>query len=825
MTMTFKLVVGRVPWEHKPTRENGEIVECQRRQHYVVREASAEMFYKWVSEGRCWRAGTLKEGAKDFKKTSFIGSQIIALDFDNSDKQPEAIVDYAKSLGIEPNFYYYSFSQGKKEGYNFRVVWILDKVIEVKEYEALYAAIQRDKVFASADKATKDISRLWFGTRNGGELLRVEPIELDRFSVFAYEVKNIDKAQKTEIKDIVGLEVVEEDDYVLPLIDTNNTKEQIYLPWYELLRGKCDLWDKWVNGEYLHYSQRLLLFTELKKLKYPANIQNGKHSIFQDVMCYYDAQLYSDSKCDEREIRYFLTNRTSKANNPIVCGKWTIAEFFRSGAYSTFKQEKKRISREQLQQEADKAVYETLNRAGIDYVDCQCEVGKTERILNYLRDVDLTQKKVIYAVPRYNLLDEFIKRAEGKGISRDIMCYPRKIDYTAEDLYYLNAGFPQGIAITEQMLERKRELQRLRDKKDKGLFLITHACLSHMEGIEADEIIIDENIEDCLIYKVNIYLTALTNMRQYLRDEGGKNELRAFTDRIEVAADNAGIAKPDWETIFNYFDYRAFIDDKRLDDDGKKDVGLLAKAEEITVNRDWNGYKYIHFEIVSDLFQHAIEKGIKVKLFTGTGKINTLRAGYGDDISKHVNYIQVDRAEPKGQVIQYKKYSGSKYKITETLRGAKETLEADGIKWQDMPLLTLKAAVGTAREMGYKIPQRTTSEGELEDLYIENCSGIDALKGQDLIVVGKADLPKNAYVDMLHNPTLDTRMARTMKVIPDTGEATMIHGFINNELWQLQYEKIREMIEQAVGRARNLWYENTVYVFCDFPVRAATQVI
>lgn len=820
--MTFNLVIGRIPWQHKPTRENGEIAECQRRKHYVVREASAEMFYKWVTEGRCWRAGTLRDEAKDFKKASFVGSQVLALDFDNSNRTPEEVAEYAKSLGVEPNFYYYSFSQGKKPGYNFRVVWILDRLIDVREYEALYAAIQRDKVFASTDRATKDISRLWFGTRNGGKLLRTEPIDIGKFNILAYDIKG-NEAQKTEMREIVKLDVVDEDDYVLPLVNTDSSKEQVYLPWYEYLKGKCDLWDRWVNGEYLHYSQRLLLFTELKKLKYPANTKS--RSIVKDVMCYYDAKLYSDSKCNEREIRYFLTNRTSRATNLIVCGKWTIAEFFRSGSYLTFKQEKKRISREQLQQEADKAVYEALNRGGIDYVDCQCEVGKTERILNYLRDVDLTNKKIVYAVPRYNLLDEFINRADRKGISRDTMCYPRRIDYTAEELYLLNAGFPQGISMDEEKLERKRELQRLRDKQDKGLFLITHACLSHMNGIEADEIIIDENIEDCLIYKVNIYLTALNNMRQYLKDERGKNELRAFTDRIEVAADNAEIEKPDWNAIFNCFDYRAFIDDKRLDDDGKKDVGLLAKAETITANRDWNGYKYIHFEIVSDLFQNAIERGIKVKLFTGTGKINTLRAGYGDGIGKYINYIQVDRAEPKGQVIQYKKYSGSKYKITETLLDAIETLEADGIKWRDIPLLTLKSAVATAREMGYKIPQRTTTEGELEDLYIENCSGIDALKGQDLIVVGKADLPKNAYVDMLHNPSLDTRMARTMKVIPDTGEATMIHGFINNELWKLQYEKIREMIEQAVGRARNLWFENTVYVFCDFPVRAATQVI
>lgn len=829
MTSKIELVIGRYRWEHKPTRD--EVIECQKRQHYAVKEASAEQFYNWVTEGRCWRAGCLKEGANDFKKASFIGSQIVALDFDNCDKEPDEIVEYADSLGIQPNFYYYSFSQGKKEGNNFRVVWILDRVIEKKQYEALYRAIQQDRVFASADKATKDISRLWFGTRNGGKFLRDEPIAVERFNVFAYDIRNIEEADKTETRKTVELDVVEEDDYILPLIDVKDTKEQIYLPWYELLRGKCDLWDKWVNGEYLHYSQRLLLFTELKKLKYPANIKNEEHTIYYNVMRYYNAELYKDSKCNEREIRYFLSNRTSKANNPIVCGKWTIAEFFRSGAYTSFKQEVKRISRDELQIEADKVMKETLNRGGIDYIELQTEVGKTERILNYLRDdVDLTQQKVIYAVPRYNLLDEFIKRAEGKGISRDTICYPRKVDYTAEELLYLSAGFPQGIAVTEQMLERKKQLQRLRDKKDKGLFLITHSCLSHMSGIECDEIIIDENVEDCLIYKVNIYLKTL-NAMEANTEGNAKRELFAFNERVAEIAKTikeykaVKVDKPDLELIFKHFDYRAFVKDSIISDDSKKDVGLLLRADEITVNVDWNDppQPYIHFEIVSDLFQHALEKGIKVKLYTGTSKINTLRAGYGDEITDSVNYIQVDRAPQKGEVYQCMEYSGSKARIGDALRGAKEKLIEYGIDWEHTPLLTLKCAVSDARKMGFTIPQRTTSEGELEDLYIENCSGIDCLKGQDLIVVGKVDIPRNAYVDMLHNPTLDTSMGTTMKVIPDTGKAAMIYGFINNELWKLQCEKIREATEQAVGRGRNLWYENNVYVFCDFPVRAATK--
>lgn len=817
--MTFDLVVGRVAWNHKPVREKGEVAECQKIWHYQVKkDITASSFFKWVCEGRCWRAGTLKEGATNLQKPSFCGSRVFALDFDSSDKTPEEIVEYAESLQIEPNFFYYSFSQGKKPGYNFRIVWILDRLITVEEYEALYKAIQQDEVFSHADKATKDISRLWFGTNNGGKLLRDEAIAFERFNIFAREISRTAKGEMRQ-KSLFDAGEIEEDDYIIPFIEEESKGETVYLPWYEYLKGKCDLWDRWVSGKYLHYPQRLLLFTELKKLKYP---EQSTRSIISDVMKYYDAELYRGSKCDEREIRYFLANRSRPINNPIVNGQWTIAEFFRTKAYETFKQEKKRISRDELVAQADKVILGALKSSGIDYVECQTEAGKTERIIKYFKGIDFTQKKIIYAVPRYNIMDEFITRAKEAGISSDVIHHPQEVDYSAEDLYYMNAGFPEGIMITEQMLARKEELRKVRDKDAKGLFLITHVCLSHLQGLHADEVIIDENIEDCLIYKVNIPLTTLYIMLHYLKNEDAREELQSFIQKAEASGDNTAIEKPDFELIFKHFDFHSFVENRKIEDTGKKDVGLLKKAENIAVNRNKEGNQYIHFEIVSSLIPEAIETQMPLKLFTGTSKIEQLKVGYGEEITKHINYTEIERAEPQGQVIQYLKYSGSKAKIGDALRGAIEVLERDKVDWQSIQLLTLKSAVPLARELGYEIAHRTNSEGIAEDLYIENCSGIDELKGQDLIVIGKSDLPKNAYVDMIHNADIPTNMVRRVRNIPDTGYYTMIHGFENEKLWGLQLEDIRLKIEQAVGRGRNLWHDNTVYVFCDFPVRSAT---
>lgn len=66
-----------------------------------------------------------------------------------------------------------------------------------------------------------------------------------------------------------------------------------------------------------------------------------------------------------------------------------------------------------------------------------------------------------------------------------------------------------------------------------------------------------------------------------------------------------------------------------------------------------------------------------------------------------------------------------------------------------------------------------------------------------------------------------TTRARIIEGISGTHR---IYGFNDNNLWKMQSEQMRKFTEQAVARARTLWYDATVYVFCDFPVWDAEQL-
>ena len=99
--------------------------------------------------------------------------------------------------------------------------------------------------------------------------------------------------------------------------DTDQTfiMNSLTFPWNTYLSGVCDLWDRWRTKQYLHHTQRLLLFSELKCLKYEKSI--GK-TILDEIMSYYDAELYQDSGCNREQIRYFLSTKDRVPDNKLI---------------------------------------------------------------------------------------------------------------------------------------------------------------------------------------------------------------------------------------------------------------------------------------------------------------------------------------------------------------------------------------------------------------------------------------------------------------------------------------------------------------------------
>ena len=239
--------------------------------------------------------------------------------------------------------------------------------------------------------------------------------------------------------------------------------------------------------------------------------------------------------------------------------------------------------------------------------------------------------------------------------------------------------------------------------------------------------------------------------------------------------------------------------------------------------QDYKGIRYLYFEVKSRLIQVAMWRGIRVKLFNGTPKDKQLYAAV-PEYEKIIGNITIKRAKPIGTIKQFIDFNGSKAYLTRPENWQKiiDVLERQGVDWRNTNTLVLKQCLPTAKKLGFHIPQ--TMDGE--EIYIENCAGLDCLKGQNLIVIGKADKPKDTYIDMLGSAALTkshtmSKKSGNKKHIEGIKGRHSLYAFEDDTLWGLQSQQMRQSIEQAVARARTLRYNVVVYVFADYPVRDA----
>ena len=819
----MKISISKTAYASKPDQQKISTI-LQRANQYVVIDETPQEVYKQITSGHCWRPGLYKEGATTSTKESFIGAEVLALDFDDMEAEPQEIVEYCRKLGIEPNFWYYTFRQGQTPLNRYRIVWYLDTFLNQVEYEVLYERLLADKVFTQADHKPKDISRLWIGTNKGGQFIKETPTTISAF----------DKVLKNDIViELKQEKIKKRAEYKQTDIDTQLSCElSSAVEWWNDLKYNCELWRAWVNQEpYLEYNQRLLLWFNLKNIIYSGmTVDESRQRTLDIIMSYYNANVYKGSKCNKTQIEKKLYDKRGIAEPIIFNNSYTVAEW-----YNTINIKLERQSLEDEDKQMNDFIPQVLEESGIKYVECQTEAGKTERILQYLSKQDYSKRKIIYAVPTYILIQEARERLKNMGFT-DVKT-PQKIDYDEKQEMYLAFAFIKNIKQTEEMINRKKEIDEV-ISTDKGLFIITHSLLSHIRNVKADLIICDENIEDYLCSRHIIKEDVLTSLYpfydKYFDSKGNEVGGRAIVERLfTFIHDNKRGTKIDYDKFeLNkvFFGFKPDMAINRLDKDKAKDIGLLERAENIRVGIDKDGVKYVYFENPSRILRIAYLNKIPLKLFTGTPKIYQLRASlkrdkiYGEKLMKEIGEpLKITRADTMGRVFRFCKTgaTGSKHSIEngKTIEFAKEVLTELGVDWQNTNCLTLKACKEKLKKEHFKIPQ-VEINGELKDLYIENCAGYDGLKGQDLIVIGKPEIELNAYLDMIdiedgENIALTTKP----RVIEDTGKIININGYDNDDIWPLQAEQIRERLEQAVGRARSLRFQCNVYVFADYALR------
>lgn len=825
----------------------------QQKANYKIEDLEIKQIAALCGSGHCWRAGIYPEEGKTFKKSEVLAAQVVALDFDAVERSPLEAIEYAANIGIPVSFWYPSFSQnpevlaGKerlkkggcdgrtinnlysptvqtgdfeyKNGFNFRLVWCLERQIKPREYENVYLLLQNLFECFNPDKATKDCSRLWYGGALGSEVLSEVPLPMAALgALYAKEKVKEGSEPRKVMKQRKGF-VPEYAD--MPEPDTVTVNDG----WYQKLQGRCALWDRWAAGQYLNYNERVSLFANLRYLRH----SNDHKSVLRDVLRFYNPDIYKGHTCDEEQIRSKFRDSSLKPF-PIVKGKlgvpMTMPEFFSADIDAPILPTTKKVSLEVLDKWLDEKVPQFLadKTPDIKILKSQTGSGKTQRIIDCVLSQDLEHQKIIYAAPKHSNLVEVEKRLQDKAAFHQqalIKRCPEK-EVSAADVLYLSLGLPAKT----KSAKRKGFIDDLFSEDAKGVYLITHSLLTALSGLTANLIIIDEEIDSSLVKETRLELPKLATVIPFL-DLSTSQKLLCFIDEVKNRTREDGL---DLDLSLLCEEVAPQIEAQIDDYIRSTSTGLLAaglfecyKTPVGRLSTDSAGNNCVRMVRKSSLVDDAACSNTPVRIFTATPMNKRTEQYY----NVSVEVLEAPLADNKGRIIQYAGISGARGMNNDNLPKLSKYIK--GVLPQSVIekslLLTFKENSRQDKDFwasqGFKL---AANNGE--QIHLMNNSGLDCFKGKSLIVAGKLDYPQQWYQD-IYDDTNDNpqELKRQNKVMELNGVRQKLYLFEDPEIQAIQLQNIQAATEQAAGRARALREEGaTVYLFSNLVIKDADEV-
>ena len=193
----IELNINKRHWDKKP--QGKEIGMIQKEIGQQKTEITIEELANEIAQGATFKAGALNGN----KNIDWESQQVFAIDIDNDEDNvekygkmltPEIAYGRCAGLGIRPTFYYHSFSSTEDHP-KFRLVFITDtKVTDIRVRNAIQMALMT--IFPEADKACKDLSRIFFGSHNRVTVLNDYKDRLNPYILIQYKVARNRKADE-----------------------------------------------------------------------------------------------------------------------------------------------------------------------------------------------------------------------------------------------------------------------------------------------------------------------------------------------------------------------------------------------------------------------------------------------------------------------------------------------------------------------------------------------------------------------------------------------------------------------------------------------------
>ena len=573
----------------------------------------------------------------------------------------------------------------------------------------------------------------------------------------------------------------------------------------ESLCKLCPLLNDFVNGEDIHYDQEFLLVTSL------VHIKGGKKLFFDNLQ--------------KRTGKWNHTLNQNRKHNilngsPMYCeNSKTTCPYYNNckgkSLYDKASRKIRKLENTEVFYEIDKCVSVlkkmleeavAARNADIHIIKAQTALGKTEQYAEIVKN--WIGKKFIIAVPTIKLQREVAERIEAKGVECEITesMYTKIAQLGLPDLEEkLNKDFSKGFTkrgkktileykkehmdeLSPRQLEIFNEILKKRKIGYSGARCIvtTHALflMKELYKMQDYEIIIDEDLLMTLFHFTSSL--PLSDIEKLLELPFIDADNREQLERI-LELDNE-------ETLQVNFTSLSESVLEKLYEQRNEFTGPVPKLFDSTHVIMCKNKKEIVF-----IKKYDFGDCSKMTILSATAD----RALYEDYFSgKTINFREVYKAEYKGKVLQYTAHTLSRAFFNKN--GGTDVLEEIKEKYiGDIPVITFKMLAPDS------------------EIHFGKTEGFNVYRGMDIAVIGTPHNSPVLYKMVGAMLGYDTSGSLHRYRVERGGYSFPMMSYADKKMRNMQLFFIESELEQAVGRARLLRENCTVYVFSNYPCQQA----
>lgn len=837
--------IDNIGYDSKPSKKIGEIKRrtCNNWNIHDIRIIADLVGNK----GHAMVPGHLDGGIKE---SNFKGIQLFGLDFDNGVSFYE-VKEFCDNNNIPIAFAYRTYSSTENHE-KFRVVFAYECLIE-DIFVARVIMAMLHKIFSDCDQQCKNLDRMFYGGKkliHINESARVALVHL--LYPFLHELKKAghykrnlqsfcrknDICMRNDVPMIVPSKYLSDfgefsDTAIIYTIGGSFFSPFSIAQGYKMKhQGKtcsrklcsieiknnneCKLFSDFLSGEDVGHHAKFAIITNLIYIK-------GGYQLFFNVLKESDYDSYLKWKTASEYIKGYKPTRCSDAFCPYYesCNdSGTILETIKRDRKIRIKEEKYYSLEEAREQMADNLQRAFLDSSkGIHLIKAQTAIGKTTAYKELI--CNNSSSKFVIALPT-NILRNEVKESlssiigEGNIYStptlQDNPLIPEEIRNQIKDYHNQGVHNKTGPIIKELLQEVesdpakclvakecKKIIEGNKDVKER-VILTTHAYLKLLDDsvLQDRTIIIDEDILQMNFFSKicevsvdtlkSIVSSNVVNYSEKAREmlSGEVNKV-IFTEPIEGADNYADkvIEKIDLYMNDNAGDIVNAVNFIKCEDfNTGKDVVRYFCAPKL------DNHKYIIMS--ATLNEEIYKKYFDMRVFT-----------YPE---KKAIYV--------GELIQYTYHSLGRTFLKAHMKEV-FSFACEAAEDCDVPIITFKAIKEEEELAGYNFT----------DLHFGNTSGIDKYKGENLCIVGTFYKRGEEYKLIAAYLGADVNRSEDenpkFRRVEYDNKSFLITTYKEPLLQEIQLYQIHSEMEQAVGRARLLRNDCTVYLFSSFPCNQA----